>query len=196
MLVEKIVSRLVLKGIRILQQMRIVIFRCLSTAAISGKPSLYQPVQFAGFGKIIFHGKVNIGIFPSPYFLSGYGYIEARNPSASISIGDGTWINNNFVAIAEYKSIVIGNRVLIGHGVEILESDFHGLEIDKRMLNGPENAADIIIEDDVFIGANVKIMKGVTIGAGTVIGNSAVVVHDLPRCVIAAGNPARIIRSL
>ncbi|MDD5034074.1 MAG: acyltransferase [Methylococcaceae bacterium] len=193
---DKVKRRLVLTGIKLLQQIRITKYYCLSSAVASMRPRLHQPVQFSGLGEIVIHGRVNIGIYPSPFFLSGYGYIEARHPSASITIGNGTWINNNFVAIAEFKRISIGQRVLIGTCVEILESDFHGLAIDKRTIVGAENATGIVIEDNVFIGNNVKIMKGVKIGFGSVIGNGSVVVHDVPQGVVAAGNPARVIRNL
>ncbi|BBA91567.1 DapH/DapD/GlmU-related protein [Thermosynechococcus vestitus] len=77
-----------------------------------------------------------------------------------------------------------------------LDSDFHGLAIAERSISRPEWAAPVVVGDNVFIGANVRILKGVRIGAGAVIGNSSVVVSDIPPAVVAAGVPAKIIRSI
>jgi maltose O-acetyltransferase len=139
---------------------------------------------------------VSIGVFPSPFFFSTYAYLEARQTSASISIGAGTWINNNFCAIAEHTSITIGKNCRIGANVEILDSDFHGIRIDERGLSSAEWARPVRVGDNVFIGSNVKIMKGVSIGSGSVIANGSVVSRDIPAGVVAGGNPVKVIKSL
>jgi maltose O-acetyltransferase len=171
-------------------------YQFLSGARFQGKPTLFQPLQTVGLGEISFSGQVNIGVFPSPLFFSTYAYLEARNSSARIVIGDGTWINNGFSAIAEHTSITIGRRVLMGTSVEIFDSDFHGIRLDDRMKSSTEWAKAVAIEDDVFLGSNVRVLKGVTIGRGSVIANSSVVVRDIPPGVIAGGNPARVIRAI
>ena len=181
------------KGI---QWLRILLFRSFSTARFQGKPTLFQPLQTVGSGQIVFLGEVNIGFFSSPLFFSTYAYLEARNSTAKISIGDGTWINNGFSAIAEHTSITIGQRVRVGTSVEIFDSDFHGIRIDDRGKSKADWAKPVLIEDDVFIGSNVMILKGVTIGRGSVIANSSVVVRDIPSGVVAGGNPARVIRAI
>jgi len=165
-------------------------YRSLSAARVAGKPTLFQPLQTAGVGQICFSGQVKIGVFPSPLFFSTYAYLEARNTSAQICIGDGTWINNGFIAIAEHTSISIGRRVLIGTSVEIFDSDFHGIHVDDRMRSLAEWARPVVIEDDVFLGSNVRVLKGVTIGRGSVIANSSIVTKDIPPGVVAGGNPA------
>ena len=170
--------------------------RLISNAAIHGKPILAQPLQAVGGGLIKFLGDVHIGVFPSPFLFSSYAYLEVRNVSAKIVIGDGTWINNGFSAIAEHSSIVIGERVLIGTNVEIIDSDFHGINISERGISKSHWARPVIIQDDVFLGSNVRVSKGVTIGAGTIVANGSIVVKDLPAGVIAAGNPAKIIRRI
>lgn len=181
---------------RLIQAPRILIYRALSDAPIRGNPILYQPLQAVGLGEIEFSGKIRIGVYPSLFFFNSYAYIEARRATSKITIKDGTWINNNFTAIAEHTSITIGERVLIGPGVEIFDSDFHGLNINDRGRSAPEWAKPVVIGDDVFLGANTKILKGVTIGRGSVIANSAVVTGNIPAGVIAGGNPARVIRPL
>jgi maltose O-acetyltransferase len=193
---EKVHRRLVRLGCKIVQLPRILLYRFLSAGTVTGSPVLYQPLQTAGLGAIEFSGEVKLGVFPSPLFFSTYTYIEARNINSKVSIGDGTWINNNFSAIAEHTSITIGKRVLIGTGVEVLDSDFHGISIKDRGQTKAEWSKPVVIEDDVFLGSNVRVLKGVTIGKGSVIANSSVVVKDIPTGVIAGGNPARVIKAI
>lgn len=181
----------------IFQGCRIALYKILSNASIVGqRPNLKQPMQAVGSGVIQFNGCVNIGFFPSPYFFSSYAYIEARNRGAKITIGNNTSINNGFVAIAEHTSIQIGERVLIGTNVEIIDSDFHGIKLVDRLTSKPQWAKPVVIENDVFLGSNVRVCKGVTIGSGSVVANGSIVVGDIPRGVIAAGNPAKIIRNI
>lgn len=181
---------------RIVQRARIFWYSLLSTNGMQGRPTLGQPMQLAGSGTIRFDPNVRIGVFPSPGFLEGYAYIEARNPGATVAIGSGTWINNGFNCIAEHSSITIGAHCLVGANVEILDSDFHGLKVGERSMSKPEWAAPVVLEDRVFIGSNVRILKGVRIGAGSVIANSSVVISDIPPMVVAAGVPAKVIRSI
>lgn len=191
---EKIWCRLTRIFISQLQLPRILFYRSLSGGRVLGRPIRNQPLQTAGKGVIKFSGRVKFGVFPSPYFFSSYSYVEARNINARVVIGDGTAINNNFVAIAEHSSIDIGERVLIGANVEIFDSDFHGVEIADRSKSKAEWAKPVVIQSDVFLGSNVCILKGVTIGRGSIIANGSVVVKNIPSNVIAGGNPARVIR--
>ena len=137
-----------------------------------------------------------MGFFPSPYFFNGYTYIEARKKGALIKIGNGTCVNNNFVAISEHKSITIGENVLIGTFVEIYDSNFHGLEPERRNISSPEEASEVVVEANVFIGSNVRILKGVTIGRGSVIANGSIVTKSIPPGVVAGGNPAKVLKQL
>ena len=177
--------------IRVWQWVRTLFYRAASTNTYTGKPALRQPLQCAGRGTIAFSENVAIGVFPSPHYLSTYAYLEARDESARIEIGSGTWINNGFCAIAEFSSITIGKNCLIGACVEVLDSDFHGLSIEERGMSKSEWARPVTISDAVFIGSNVKIMKGVTIGYGSVIANGSVVVNDIPELTVAGGVPAK-----
>ena len=178
------------------QAPRILLFQLLSNGCAVGKPRCYQPLHLVGAGLVKFDNNVSIGVFPSPHFFASYAYIEARQPGSRISIGENTWINNNFCAIAEHTSITIGRDCLIGCNVEILDSDFHGIKVADRGRSLSEWASPVCIGDDVFIGSNAKIMKGVTIGNGSVVANGALVVTDVPPNVIAVGVPAKVIRTL
>ena len=133
LVVEKIFRKVVGVAIRLLQLPRISLYRLISSCRVVGYPIRNQPLQTVGRGLVEFSGRVCVGVFPSPYFFSSYSYIEARNSTARISIGNGTWINNGFTAVVEHCSIDIGKRVLIGTNVEIFDGDFHGISItDSR----------------------------------------------------------------
>ena len=93
--------------------------------------------------------------------------------------------------ISATKSIRIGDRVLIGSGALIFDSDLHPLETGIR--HGRGACAPIVIEDDVFIGARAIVLKGVTIGKGSIVGAGAVVTNDVPAGVHVGGNPAKVI---
>jgi maltose O-acetyltransferase len=155
-----------------------------------------QPVLILGDGIVQFEKGVTLGYYPSPYFFGGCIHLEARGKGSYISIGENTQINNNFVAIAEHSAITIGKRCLIGTNVEILDSDFHGINVPERGTSKRENAKPVMVGDDVFIGSNVKIMKGVVIGNGSAVANGAIVVAGIPPGVVAGGNPARMLRTI
>ncbi len=180
---------------RLYQGFRVAAFRAMSSNQATGNAICFQPLQLVGLGDIHIEKNVKVGVYPSPMFFSTYAYLEARNPGASIWIGENTWINNNFRAIAEHTRVSIGSNCLIGSNVEILDSDFHGLKVSERRMSLPEWAAPVTIGSDVFIGNNVRILKGVSIGDGAVIANSALVVTDIPAFCIAAGVPAKVIRA-
>ena len=93
----------------------------------------------------------------------------------------------------------------IGADSIIMDTDAHGLDYVVRSSNRKDkqgglvdslsaNTSPITICDDVFIGTRCIVLKGVTIGARTVIGSGSVVTKDIPENCIAAGNPCRIIR--
>ncbi len=108
-------------------------------------------------------------------------------------IGDDTFVNFNCV-ILDCAPIHIGARVLIAPGVQILAAT-HPLDVQTRR-SGRELARPVTIGDDVWLGAGVIVNPGVTIGNGSVIGSGSVVVTDIPRDVVAIGNPCRVLRPL
>jgi acetyltransferase-like isoleucine patch superfamily enzyme len=169
----------------------------LSWCQVEGSnPTRVQPALCIGSGIIKFGKNVHLGCFPSPNFLNGVCYLEARNTTARIEIGDGCWINNNFAAIAESSTIVIGSACLIGPSVTIFDSDFHGLQPQDRNNLVAVRRERVFVGDNVFIGANVVILRGVEIGRNSVVAAGSVVTRNIPANVIAAGNPARVIRAL
>jgi acetyltransferase-like isoleucine patch superfamily enzyme len=112
-----------------------------------------------------------------------------QNKDATIEIGNNVGISGSSIVAA--KSITIGDRVLIGGGVGIWDTDFHPLDPIKRNEDPTRDAVSLPIHigNDVFIGARSIILKGVTIGNNVVIGAGSVVSKDVPEGTIAYGNP-------
>ena len=128
------------------------------------------------------HGK-NF-IIEGPFYCD-YGY--------NIEIGDNFYANVNFT-ILDGAKVRIGDNVFIAPNVGIYTAG-HPLDAERRN-QGLEYALPVTIGDNVWIGAGVNILPGVSIGNGSVIGAGAVVLKDIPDGVLAAGNPARIIRAI
>jgi len=109
-------------------------------------------------------------------------------PGAEVMIGRETGLSG--VVVYSKTSIKIGRRVKLGANCLIMDHDDH-----------PEDARSgipkpIQIEDDVWLGANVHVMKGVKIGCGALVGANSVVTKDLPPHCVAVGAPAKVVRML
>lgn len=111
---------------------------------------------------------------------------------AKLHIGENVGISGS--TISATQEITIGNNVLIGSGCVICDSDAHPLNPLERNCPQKTHKSPIVIEDNVFIGARTIVLKGVTIGANSVIGAGSVVSKSIPNDVIAAGNPCKIIK--
>lgn len=114
--------------------------------------------------------------------------------AASIQIGRDSGFSGTVIAAS--KKIRIGDRVLCGANCTISDSDWHPLSAADRASGIAPEAAAIEIEDDVFLGMNGLVLKGVRIGSGTVVGANSVVTRSLPQNVVAGGTPARPIKSI
>jgi acetyltransferase-like isoleucine patch superfamily enzyme len=179
----------------LIQRLRIAWLRRRWTCAeVAGTPELRMPVMLAGQGRIGFGARVVVGWEQSPGFLSGYSYVEARNPGSEVTFGDETHLNNGVTFVSEGPGIAVGRRCLIGTGVHVYDSDFHALDASERRAAAPRMAR-VEIGDDVFIGTNALVLKGVTVGAGSVVGAGAVVIADVPPGAVVAGNPAQVVRA-
>jgi acetyltransferase-like isoleucine patch superfamily enzyme len=112
-------------------------------------------------------------------------------PGGRLEIGDDSFVNNGVILSATH-SIKIGHRVNIAPHCVLIDNDFHG----TANRNGPPKIAPIVLEDDVWLGTRVTVLKGVTIGRGSVIASGSVVTKDIPAGVLAGGVPAKIIKRL
>jgi acetyltransferase-like isoleucine patch superfamily enzyme len=99
-------------------------------------------------------------------------------------------------AITAQQRITLGDRVMCGANVTIIDSDRHPLDPIARHRGDEGASAPIYIGDDVFLGMNVLVLKGVTIGQGAYIAANSVVTHDIPAHAVAAGHPAKVLRML
>ncbi len=123
----------------------------------------------------------SFGLFPPFYTDCGLNTV----------IGKHVFINSG-CRFQDWGGIQIGDGTLIGHSVVIATIN-HGLAPEKRHDNIP---SPVIIGKNVWIGSNVTVLPGVTIGENSVVAAGAVVTKDVPANVIAAGVPARIIRKI
>ncbi len=114
-------------------------------------------------------------------------------PGGTIEVGERTLINYGG-SIAAAELVRIGSRCLIGTHAIIMDNDFHRVEPERR-LEWP-SSKPIIIEDNVWLGARVIVLAGVTIGEGSCIAAGSVVTRDVPPRTLVAGMPGRVIREL
>lgn len=117
----------------------------------------------------------------------------ALDVSGLLEIGEGAFINYG-CSIAALKLVRIGARCSLGPHVMIMDNGFHRLEPDRRD-ERPESKP-VVLEENVWLGARVIVLPGVTIGAHSVVGAGSVVTRDIPPRSLAAGLPARVIRQL
>jgi len=113
----------------------------------------------------------------------------------TITIGNNSGLSSPI--LSSRSSITIGEHTLVGGNVRIFDHDYHSLDFAKR--SGKETSSDVKtrpvqIGNNVFIGTNAMILKGVTIGDRAVIGAGSVVSRDVPADEIWAGNPAVCLR--
>lgn len=118
-------------------------------------------------------------------FLCDYGF--------NISIGENFFANANLIILDEAR-VTFGDNVFIAPNCAFYTAG-HPLDVERRNA-GMEYSLPITVGDNVWIGGNVCVMPGVTIGSNTVIGGGSVVTHDIPAGVLAAGNPCRVIRQI
>jgi len=147
--------------------------------------NMHDPTQvderMAILRKIItFKGKAHI----EPNFFCDYGY--------NLTIGDNFYTNHN-VTIIDVCPVTIGDNVMFGPHV-MVSTGAHPLDPIERRTK--EYGASITIGNDVWIGGNVSILPGVTIGNNCVIGASSVVTKNIPDNSVAVGNPCKVIKQV
>ncbi|MFO3715658.1 sugar O-acetyltransferase [Anaerococcus cruorum] len=121
----------------------------------------------------------------TPPIRFDYGY--------NTHIGKDTYLNLN-TTILDCAPVYIGDNVMIGPDCSIL-TPYHPADAAIRN-TGIGFSKPITIENDVWLGGNVTIIGGVTIGEGSVVGAGSIVVKDIPKDVIAVGNPCKVIRKI
>lgn len=117
--------------------------------------------------------------------------ISALSPTAIVKIGNKCAFSGTSIGAKEY--IEIGNNVLVGTNSIITDFDWHSKNPLDRDNPALIKSAKVVIADNVWIGANCTILKGVQIGENTIVGAGSLVVSNLPANSICGGNPCKVI---
>ena len=153
-------------------------------------------VDLRGNSRLVLGNGVLLNSSNRGYFAALYGPVKlfADHDGASITIGDHTRIHGS--CIHAYNSVSIGRNCLIAANTVIVDSDGHDpfpSAIEDR-LPTQKVGVPVVIEDNVWIGMNCIILKGVCIGTGSVIGAGSVVRRSIPPFSLASGNPSTVVR--
>ncbi|KAK4033105.1 putative acetyltransferase [Parachaetomium inaequale] len=132
-----------------------------------------------------FVGHVGDGTFIEPPFRVDYG--------CNIRLGQRFYANFNLI-ILDCAIVTIGDRVMFGPNVSLLSAT-HETDVQSRR-DDVEYAKPITIGDDCWIGGNVVVLPGVTIGQGCTVAAGAVVTKDIPAWSVAMGTPARVVKTV
>lgn len=126
-----------------------------------------------------------------------------------ITVGQNTYIGPS-TSIQAKQDIRIGNNVIIANNVILVDNNNHPTDPAMRLQMSacadymhdplwswePADSAPIVIEDNVWIGRDSRILKGVTVGKGSIVALGAIVTKDVPPYSLVAGNPARVVKQL
>ncbi len=133
-------------------------------------------------------------------------YAGINHPCILVTLGAGAVIeidsDSGFsgAMVAAIQSVSIGKRVgkriMVGVNASISDADWHPVDPVRRAALEQGDSSPVVIEDDVWLGANVVVLKGVTSGKGSTIAANSVVTKSIPPGVVAAGVPARPIAEI
>ncbi len=159
--------------------------------SVGSTPEIAHPRSLVIFGRNIHLGKYAQIICASDNCVRFTSW-PSKQGNAEIIIGDYCLIAPG-VRISAAKSIRIGDNCMLAANVIISDSDWHGIYNRIRPFRCTK---PVVIENNVWLGERVIITKGVTIGENSVIGAGAIVTKDIPANCVAAGNPARVIKTI
>ena len=136
-------------------------------------------------------GRLTIG--PHAYFEPG---VWLTSDTGRITIGGGSFLNLN-VMIAAVAAVELGEHCMVANGCLITDGNHRFDDPDKPVpWQGFTSKGPVVIGDNVWLGANVVVTSGVTIGRRSVIGANSVVTEDIPPFSIAAGAPAKVLKTI
>jgi acetyltransferase-like isoleucine patch superfamily enzyme len=150
--------------------------------------------NFRTNGRIVIRGpgRVEIGDDVNAWSHAETNVLITFTPQSRIRIGAGTRLNG--AGIQARTCVTVGRRCILGSTL-LLDTDHHPLDPARRHdPTAPVASAPITIGDNVWLGGQSAVLKGVTIGDNSVVAFRAVVASDVPPNVVVAGNPARIVR--
>ncbi|MBE6807675.1 MAG: acyltransferase [Ruminococcaceae bacterium] len=171
------------------------------------KSSVFEPdVQFFTCAHCFNSGaKENIQIGQHCFL----GCILSAQFGGKITIGNNVYIGGS-TALQCKESITIGNNVIIANNAMLIDNNNHPSSPEMRLKMSQcddyihdrlwswevADSAPIVIRDNVWIGRDTRILKGVTVGEGSIVALGAVVTHDVPPYTVVAGNPAKVVKEL
>ena len=116
----------------------------------------------------------------------------------NLTIGNDVYIGPHALFLCTESQIFIGSKVLFGPHVSIIGGDHRITDVGRFIYDvldkHPEDDQDVHIEDDVWIGTNTTLLKGVTVGRGAVVAAGALVTKDVPPYAIVGGVPAKVLK--
>ncbi|CAI8810423.1 sugar O-acetyltransferase [Chryseobacterium sp. IT-36CA2] len=130
-------------------------------------------------------GSIKENICIEPSFWCDYGY--------NIKVGENFYANHNLV-ILDCANVEFGDYVFIGPNCSFYTAG-HPLDAEQRNA-GLEYAHPIKVGNNVWLGGNVVVLPGVSIGNNSVIGAGSVVTKDIPDNVVAVGNPCKVVKNI
>lgn len=156
-----------------------------------------QPVIYMEHGSEIEIG--NRCVFRSDFDSNLIGVtrpciISTHSPQAIIKIGDDCGFSGVSIGVKEH--LEIGNNVIVGANSYITDFDWHALDPLDRDNPRKIVSKEIVIEDNVWLGLNCIVLKGVRIGRNSIIGAGSVITKDMPADSICAGSPCRVLKTV
>lgn len=180
---------------KLVRTSRVCFYKCISTAKPEGKFRSIAPVLCEGKGRVSVGEGTVFGFMEDADFWTTYEFLNPRNVDSKISIGKNCQICNRFTAVSEGEGIEIGDNVLVGSSVTVLDSDFHEIDPSRR-IDGNPKTGKVVIGDNAWIGDRAMILKGTAIGKNSIIAAGSVVSGEFPANVVIGGVPARVIREI
>ena len=187
-------SRLFLSGYRLWIRLRSKVFSLLISGAFAHfgrKTVLMYPLRLEGEKRIAIGDRVFIG--PGSWLQT---LPDGENNSVAVSIGKGTSIAGACV-ISAVRSVQLEENVLLARNVYISDHMHKYADMDiPVMAQGVERIKPVLVKRGAWLGQNVVVCPGVTIGTGAVIGANSVVIEDIPDFSVAVGAPARVVKTI
>jgi len=182
---------LIKRGLMTLNRFYVRRFIAPQFDSLGSLPEIAHPRHLSVFGNHIHLGKFAHIICASDSVVRLTTWKDKQG-GGEIRIGDYCLISPG-VRISSLRSVHIGNNAMLAANVVISDSDWHGIYNRIRPFRCSK---PVVLKNNVWLGERVIVTKGVTIGENAVIGAGSVVTRDIPDNVIAAGNPARVIKSI
>ncbi|MFA5956099.1 acyltransferase [Hyphomicrobium sp.] len=154
--------------------------------SVGERPRVWGRPVIRNLGSLIIGQRVTLFSTAIPIQLT-------TEADGTLEIGARTFMNYGCSILAT-KLVSIGPDCKLGMDVLMMDNDFHQIDPAKRWVR--PSSAPVVLEENVWLGARVIVLSGVRIGANSVVAAGSVVTRDIPPYSLAAGQPARVIRSI